>query len=121
MRKVNMSILQKEDMQRIHNFSMKLLAENGVKMPNDRALDIFKKHGFKVEGQQVFITEEQIYEALKTAPSHFILNGRDSAKSLDLGGGDYGVPGPIGPVSIMTLDEGIRRGTLKDVEKMEKI
>lgn len=31
------------------------------------------------------------------------------------------MPGPIGPVNIMTLDEGIRKGTLKDVENLCKI
>ena len=95
-RKVNASLFKNSDLQRLHDFSMRLLWENGVKFPNDRALDIFRKHGFRIEGQQVYITEDQVYEALKTAPSHFVIHGRNPQNSLDLGGGDRGIPGRLG-------------------------
>ncbi|MEL7565078.1 MAG: trimethylamine methyltransferase family protein [Dehalobacterium sp.] len=121
MRNVKISMLDDGDLQRIHDYSMKLLRENGIQFHSERAVEIFKKHGFKVSGNQVYMTEQQVRVAIETAPSHFIIRGRDSKKSLNLGGGDFGVPGPIGPVYVTDIDNGQRRGTLKDVENLIKI
>ena len=121
MRGIKLSMFEDSDLQRIHDYSMKILAENGIRFPDETALKIFKDHGFRVDGEQVYFTESQVRNALETAPSHFVIRGRNSARNLDLGNGGYGVPGPIGPVNIMTLDEGIRKGMLKDVENLCKI
>ena len=116
-----LSMFTDEDMQRVHDYSLKLLWENGINIANDRALELFKKHGFKVEGSQIFITEKQVEDALDKIPSHFVLNARNSKNSLDLGAGDYGVCTPIGPVNVRTLDDGLRPGTFKDAEDLVKI
>lgn len=121
MRKVQLSLFEKADLQRIHDYSMKLLLENGIQFPSERALNIFCKHGFKIDGKQVYMTEKQVRDALENAPSHFIIHGRSDKRNLDLGGGDYGLPGPIGPVNVLDMDQGQRRGTLKDVENLVKI
>lgn len=121
MRNVSLSMFEEKDMQKVHDLSMKLLLDNGISFPSERALSLFKKHGFRVDGEQVFMTEKQVRDALETAPSHFLLRGRNSARNLDLGAGGYGVPGPIGPVNVLDLDNGRRRGTLKDVENLVKI
>lgn len=121
MRKVNLSLLTREDMQRVHDDSLQLLKKNGVTFQSDRALEIFKKNGFRVDGQQVYFTAEQVEKALETVPHSFVFQARNPEKSLNLGGGDYGVATPIGPVNIRTMDEGVRRGTLKDVEDLVKI
>lgn len=121
MRGVKLSMFSDADLERVHEYSLKLLWENGIHIPNERALKIFKEHGFKVEGEQIFITEQQVAKALETTPSHFVIHGRNNARNLDLGGGDYGVCTPIGPVNVRTLDEGKRIGTMKDLENLVKI
>lgn len=72
-------------------------------------------------GNKSIITEKQVRTALETCPSHFIFHGRNPARNLDIGGGDMGIPGPIGPVKVHSLDGGRRDGTLKDVENLCKI
>lgn len=121
MRDVKLSMFTPKDLQRVHDYSLKLLWENGINIANDRALNLFKKHGFKVEGSQIFMTQKQVEYALENTPTHFVFHGRNSDRSLDLGGGDYGVCSPIGPVNIRTVDEGIRPGSLKDVENLVKL
>ncbi len=121
MRNVKISMLHDDDLQRIHDYSMRLLQENGILFHSRRAVDIFKKHGFKVIGNQVYFMEKQVITALEKAPPHFEIRGRDCKKSLNLGGGDFGVPGPIGPVYVTDIDQGRRRGTLRDVENLIKI
>lgn len=121
MRNVKLSMFTKEDMQRVHEYSLQLLAENGINIDNERALALFKKHGFKVDGSQIYMTQKQVETALESVPSHFVIHGRNEKNSLDLGGGDYGVCTPIGPVNVRTLDGGLRQGTLRDVEDLVKI
>ena len=120
-RRVRLSMFTDSDLQRVHDYSLKLLAENGIHIDNERALKVFREHGFKVDGSQIFMTEQQVQKALDTVPGHFVIHGRNQARNLDLGGGDYGVCTPIGPVNVRTLDEGKRPGTLKDVENLAKI
>lgn len=121
MRNIKLSMFTREDMQRVHDYSLKLLWENGINIANERALSLFKERGFKVEGSQIFMTQKQVEDALEKVPSHFVIHGRNSERNLDLGGGDYGVCSPIGPVNVRTLDGGLRKGTFKDAEDLVKI
>lgn len=121
MRNVKLSMFTQEDMQRVHEYSLNLLRKNGINIANDRVLEIFKQHGFKVEGTQIYMEPKQVEAALETTPSHFVIHGRNPKNNLDLGGGDYGVCTPIGPVNVRTLDEGKRPGTMQDVENLVKI
>lgn len=121
MRKITLSMFTDDDLQRLHDFSMRILIETGVQFQSEKALAIFRKHGFKVAGRQVFMTEPQVGAALKSAPSHFVIRGRNPDRALDLGGGDFGAPGPIGPVYVLDLAGGRRPGTLADVENLVKI
>lgn len=121
MRNIKLSMFTREDMQRVHDYSLKLLWENGINIANERALSLFKERGFKVEGSQIFMTQKQVEDALEKVPSHFVIHGRNSDRNLDLGGGDYGVCSPIGPVNVRTLDGGLRKGTFKDAEDLVKI
>lgn len=120
-RNVTLKMFNDSDMQRVHEYSLRLLAKNGINIASDMVLDIFKKHGFRVEGSQIFMTEQQINHALSTVPSSFVFHGRDFRNNLNLGGGDYGVCTPIGPVNIRNLDEGFALGTLRHVEELVKI
>lgn len=121
MRNVKLSMFTREDMQRVHDYSLKLLWENGINIASERALELFKKNGFKVNGSQIFMTQKQVEDALDKVPSHFVLQGRNEKTSLDLGGGSYGVCSPIGPVNVRTMDGGLQKGTLKDAENLTKI
>lgn len=53
MRPMTTNLLKMEDLQKIHGFSMKLMAENGILFHGQRAITIFKEHGFKVEANDI--------------------------------------------------------------------
>ena len=120
-RRIRLTMFEQEDMQRVHDCAMELLDRNGIGFYSDRAIKIFNEHGFRTDGQQVYFTEDQVQAALATCPSHFLLHGRNPKHTLDIGGGAYGVPGPIGPVNAVSLDEDRHAGTFKDVENLIKI
>ena len=65
MRGVKLSMFTDEDLQRVHDYSVKLLKDNGINIASDRVVKIFRDHGFKTDGYQIYFTEEQINKALE--------------------------------------------------------
>jgi trimethylamine:corrinoid methyltransferase-like protein len=44
----------------IHAYSLELLHDTGIRFPSEKALAIFKKHGFRVDGSMVYFEEKDI-------------------------------------------------------------
>ncbi|MBA2232326.1 trimethylamine methyltransferase family protein, partial [Escherichia coli] len=63
--------ITKDDILKIHNESMRILAEVGVKFEHPEVLDIFKKNGVRVEGDLVYLEEKMVIEALQQIPEAF--------------------------------------------------
>ena len=64
-------VFDRNDLQRIHDATVNLLENTGIQFQHEEALEIFKRHGAKVEGQTVFIPERMLEKALETAPKSF--------------------------------------------------
>lgn len=103
---------------KIHDNSLVILEETGVLFENERALALFKKNGFKVDGGRVYFTQEQVENALKGLPDCFEIT---SSKGNLLIGHESRVTMPSGgPVYI--IDDGkIRKTTNEDVINIFKI
>ena len=98
----------------IHDASAAILEKVGVVFQDEGALAIFKKHGIKVDGEKVFITDPQIQKALETVPDKFEITARNPEKSVTVGEGDpVCVPG-YGSPFIITETGARREGTLED-------
>ncbi len=61
--------LSEEDVNRIHETSMRLLANVGVVFPSEEALGIFRAHGVRVADGRAFLTEAQTWDALEDRPA----------------------------------------------------
>ena len=106
-----------EELSKIHDASIDLLATVGVRFDDDEAVDLFKSNGLKVDGKTVFFTEKSIRRALDTAPSKFKLAARDSVKSVAIGGDDFALAPGYG-ASFITANGGRqRKATLADYHK----
>ncbi|WP_022665323.1 trimethylamine methyltransferase family protein [Desulfospira joergensenii] len=106
--------LTREELSLIHDASMDILANTGICFNHDSALKLFKDRGFKTEGNRVFMTEEQIYRALKSTRSRFTIHARNPEKSVSVGEDDY-VCLPTGGAPNIACPDGTQRpGTLKD-------
>jgi trimethylamine--corrinoid protein Co-methyltransferase len=109
------------DIEKIHNTSMKLLAEVGVRFPDEKAIEVFKKHAFKTENQMVYLSEEQVMEALATAPASFTLHARNPERNATVGDGEpvfapaYGAPFLVDP------EVGKRPPTLEDYHNLARL
>ena len=97
---------------------MRILSETGVVFKLSEAIDIFKEHGFKTDGDKVFFEEAQVLNALKTVPSEFTIMARNPEKSVRLGG-DHFAFGPAWATPFVIDADGTRRNaSLADQENM---
>jgi len=120
-------ILSGEDIQQIHDASMRLLANVGVEFPYEPALSTFKKHGVKTDGSRVYLTEEQLMKALETVPKQFTIQARNPDRSVRVGNGQpvfapgYGAPFLVDAATSVDGVVGRRVATIEDYDNLTKI
>ena len=107
--------LSDDHIETIHEASLKLLEDVGMEVIlNKEALEIYRRSGAKVEVERVRIGREVVEEALRRAPSEFVLNARNPAHSVRFGG-NWITFGPVGgPPNCSDMDRGRRPGTFED-------
>ncbi|SMC99442.1 trimethylamine---corrinoid protein Co-methyltransferase [Desulfocicer vacuolatum DSM 3385] len=115
-----LEVISKDQFDKIHNASLKILKETGIKFHCPEALEMFKKNGAKVDGETVFITEKMVTDALATCPSTFEWTARNPKHSVTVGEGFLVQPN-VGPVFIQDMENGRRKATLEDYANVIKI
>lgn len=113
--------LTKDHLDRLHAASLRLLGETGIAFNEPEALEIFAKHGVKVEGKKVFLEEKHVQKALETAPSRFTITARNPARSVAVGEDDF-VLAPGYGAPFVTTAEGVQReATMQDYDSFCKL
>ena len=115
-----MKVIAEKDYQRIHDASLKILSETGVRFDSEDALDYFKKNGARVEDKKVFITPDMVQKALDSVPSKFKWTARNDDSSVILGEG-YVVEPNVGCVFAQSIDGGRWPGTRADYANIQKL
>lgn len=118
-----LKVITKEDMDWIHEATLKILQETGVVYHSEEALEIFKKHGAKVVGKAVYFPKNMVLQALESAPQTFKWRARNDSQSVNVGDQNEKLllqPNG-GPVFIQDLDSRRRKGTLMDFANVIKI
>ncbi|MFK7803819.1 MAG: trimethylamine methyltransferase family protein [Anaerolineae bacterium] len=114
-------LLTEEQLELVHDKSMQILEEGGIAFIYEPALEIFRQHGLKIEGDVVYFDREFVMETLALAPSRFTWSGRDSAKDVEIGE-NYACFAPVvGPPFVRDLDGGRRDGTREDIHNFIKM
>jgi len=96
----------------IHSTSLELLGDTGIRFPNKEALEIFKHHGFKTDGEMVFFRNEDIEKAIKTVPETFKLHARNEDNSFLIGDDSYRMAPGYGPPFIIENSGEMRNAVL---------
>ena len=78
--------LSEEQLATLHSACMRLLSKVGIVFQSAEAIEIFKHHGFAVDGRTVYFTEDKVIKALETVPSVFTIQARNPEKSIKIGG-----------------------------------
>ncbi|HMM07065.1 MAG TPA: trimethylamine methyltransferase family protein [Clostridiales bacterium] len=83
----------------IHETSIKILEEVGAAFHSPKAVELFKRHGAKVDGEVVYITRAMLEDALNTVPKTYRLYDREG-DYITIGDGDLKYDSTDGPIFI---------------------
>jgi trimethylamine--corrinoid protein Co-methyltransferase len=108
-----MQVFTRDEINLIHDASMEILAETGIKFNSEEALNLFRQNGFNVTNPRVFITEKEVMRALETVPSRFIVHARNPAYNVAIGEDDFVFLPTAGAPNVSDAD-GIRRPAIMD-------
>ena len=108
-----MEILSPDQMQDLHDTSIRILKELGIKVMGANVRALFAAAGAKIDDEGVVrIDETHVEAALATVPRQFTLTPRNPGKRVHLGG-DHLVFGLVaGPPNVHDRINGRRRATL---------
>ena len=106
---------------KIHAHSLEILKDVGIRFPSEKALALFKKHGFKIDGSMVHFEEQDISRALATVPAAFTIDARNPARNIRVGEDNYVMAPGYGPPFIIEPTGEKRNANLADVQKFCKL
>src|SRR4029077_5633005 len=106
-----------DQIEAIHNASLRLLAEVGFEVLHEESRTILKRAGAEVDdaSMRVRCAPVMIMSAVASAPATFTMHARDPQKSLAIGGDNLIFTAVGGPAFANDLDRGRRAGTYADM------
>ncbi len=114
-------ILTKNQVQKVHETSLRILEQIGLDFGHPPALELLKKGGAKVDGQRVFFPSRMVEAQIKKVPASFTLHARNPKNNLDVGGSNMVLAPGYGAAFVTDLENGRRKATLKDYENFVKL
>ncbi len=112
--------LSEAELDQIHAETIKILAEEGIKLGHEQALKICKENDLKIEGNKVFLSSDIIEEALEKIPASFTLKGRNPDNNIEIGTNGSVLGPAVGPPFIMKDGEQ-EYATYEDYIKLLKL
>ena len=115
--------MEDTELERIHQTSIKILAELGIQMDHADMRDHLASHGCRIEGSRVYIPPDLVDLTVKAIPHAFKLYGRDDLTGVlvDANGPFLCTNTGVLP-NIIDFESGvIRRSILADVETTTRV
>ncbi len=115
--------LSADEIESIHQASLRVLAELGMKVTDVEARKIYTEGGARVDQaeEMVYLDPEMVEEVMALAPAEYTLNARNSDKSITIGGNHITFSGVAGPAFVSDLDRGRRPGTYVELCDYKKL
>jgi trimethylamine---corrinoid protein Co-methyltransferase len=115
------NIISADEIESIHQSSLKVLAEIGMDFLDAEARDMWRKAGAKVEGERVRFDPALLEELMSHCPSEFTVHARNPENNMQIGGNNMSF-GTVGsPPSCHDVDGGRRTGNRADYQKFLKL
>ncbi len=116
-------ILDEEQIEQLHQAAMHILENTGIAMMDDEALTIWERAGASVDkdSQRVRLDRGLVMEAVAKAPPSFTWRARNPQRDNFVGENSITLAPHGGMVYVSDLDDGRRRGTLKDYETLVRL
>ena len=115
-------VLSENDCELFIENALKILAEIGMEIEEEKSLVLLKEAGCIVEGSRVKVPREIVVKAIDSAPSHIDIYNRKGEFAMDLGGTNvYFGSGPTNP-NVNDFETKERRPALvADTERSSRI
>ncbi|UDL91313.1 trimethylamine methyltransferase family protein [Mesorhizobium sp. PAMC28654] len=116
-------VLTEEQVETIHDASMSVLEDVGMRIQDEETRNFFASAGFSVDHatELVVFDREGLLALVAKAPPVVTVRGRDPAKKLFMGQGQVAFTAVSGPPFVSDLDHGRRAGTFRDQENFLKM
>src|SRR3954452_2211451 len=113
-------VLSEEAMATLDKGWRRLMSEIGVEFMDDRALDLFRAAGQRVEDRCVYLDPDFVLEQVAKAPGEFDLQARNPDHSIHVGGDAMAFSAVYGPPFVRQGD--VRRdGTMDDFRNFSRL
>ena len=110
-----LEMLTPDQMQDLHDTSIRILKELGIKVMGENARDLMRRAGARVDSDGVVRLDESIVDnALATVPRQFTLTPGNPARQVHFGGRDLVFGLVAGPPNVHDRINGRRAGNLED-------
>jgi trimethylamine--corrinoid protein Co-methyltransferase len=122
--KLRLEILTPQEVKRIHDATLHIIENVGVRFPSKRALEIWESHGASVDHDKMIVKARPVLieEALKTCPPVYPLAARDPTQDLPLDGNHVYVGTDGCGVEVLDIQNGQRRTSrLQDVADIARL
>ncbi len=107
------------DVAAIHEATLRVLAETGIRCGHEAALAAFAQAGGAIDGDRVRLDEDTVAAALEHAPREVVLCGRDPEHDLHLGCGHVYLGTGGAALDVVDPESGqTRRGRLSDIARI---
>jgi trimethylamine---corrinoid protein Co-methyltransferase len=114
-------LISDDQVEAIHQASMKVLSEIGMDFMWPEAREVLKKAGCTIEGERVRFDPAMIAEAMSHAPENFTIHARNPERNMHIGGDNISF-GTVGsPPNCSDIDNGRRTGNHADFTKFIKM
>jgi trimethylamine--corrinoid protein Co-methyltransferase len=111
--------LDEEQLDFIHNISLRILEEEGIEVMGEQALDLFRNAGASVDDNGVVrMDRAQLLEIVALAPETFTLTPRNSEQAIELGGNVINFGLVSGTPNVHDNINGRRAGNFEDYKKL---
>jgi trimethylamine---corrinoid protein Co-methyltransferase len=113
-------VLSEEAMATLDRGWRRLMTEIGVEFMDDRALELFRAAGQRVEDRTVFLDPDFVLEQVAKAPREFDVQARNPEKSIHIGGDSMAFGSVYGPPFVR--EGAVRRdATLADFRNFTRL
>ena len=120
-----LDMLLDEQVDVVHNATMKLLETTGIDFRDDESIELWREAGaaggVQIDGYRVRIDREFLMDLVGKAPSEYTMAARDPKRTVTLGGRKSIFTPAYGAPFVLDLDGTRRNATLDDFDNFAKI
>ncbi|MEM7209905.1 MAG: trimethylamine methyltransferase family protein [Pseudomonadota bacterium] len=115
--------LSEDQLEAVHDASMRLLEEQGIEVMSEKARSLFKQAGAEVDESTQIVRgpREMFLEAVAKAPSQFTLTPRNPDNAIVLGGDVINFGVVSGTPNVHDRINGRRPGNFEDYKRLLKL